>query len=188
MSEPQFDPTGALRFDLERGKLTLTGAGPRLLVPVPALAALLASAGEPAAREFGVAMGTEIGRRLAERLDGALDQLGLESFLAHLAGEFALVGLGEVGLERWGQALVCTLLGNPGLPPVVIAAVFEACLQRGLSRDAAVVLAESDSEKIRLLVLSRTTAQEVRAWLTLGVAFSEIVARLHEPRTKEQAS
>ena len=37
----------------------------------------------------------------------------MEDVLDHLGGELALLGLGSLGLERWGRALVLTVEGAP---------------------------------------------------------------------------
>ena len=71
MAEP-FNPTHAVRFEIARGRVSLTGDSTeaRVLVPAGALGKLCESAGPDGVRDFGRNLGTEIGRRVGARLDG----------------------------------------------------------------------------------------------------------------------
>jgi hypothetical protein len=173
-----FDPTHAVRFDLPRGAVRAgSGGDPALLVPVAALAELARSAPAEASAAFGRALGAAIGRRAAARLaDGKA--ASIEDFVTQLAGETAVAGLGVLTVERWGRALVVALegfpLGEPMLIPVVSASL-EAATGR---KTSCVVL--SRAPQARLLVTSDAVASKVRGWLSSGVAWGDVLTRLHE--------
>jgi hypothetical protein len=179
MAEPGFDPSQSVKFDVARGAVELDG-GACLLVPPAALIALCRGAGDEAKRDFGRSLGTELGRHVAQRVRAA--EASVESLLEHLGGSLALVGLGSLGVERWGRALVLTVRGSPlGRDgDVLIAAVLEGALQRTLARDTAIVPLAREDDQVRLLVASPGAAPKVRAWLADGVAWGDVLARLHE--------
>jgi hypothetical protein len=178
MAEPRFDPSNAVKFDLGRGQVDLDGA-PRMLVPVDALLALCKGAGPEALRDFGRTLGTEVGRRVRERIK--VDQASLESVVEHLGGDLALSGLGSLAIERWGRALVMTVSDSPlgadgdGL----IASVLEGALQRGMGRDARVVKLERKNGLVRLLVTAPKTAEKVQSLLASGLPWGDLLAKLH---------
>lgn len=180
MAHTRFDPSQAVKFDLGRGVVQLDGSADRVLVPVDALLSLCRGAGEEATRDFGRTIGNEIGRRAAGRL-GAVADASLEEVLEHVGGDMALAGIGSLGIERWGRALVMTVsdspLGAAGDP--LLAAVLEGAIQRALGRDASVVPLARDGQWARLLVVGSKAATRVRGWLAEGVAWGDALARLH---------
>jgi len=177
MGTPRFDPTHSLEFNLDRGSVKLSGSPERVLLPADAIAALLRGADAETRRDFARRLGTEAGRRVAERIDGTA---GIEAVAEHLGGEIALMGLGSLGFERWGGALVATVHGSPfrAEGDEVLAGVLEGALQRGFGRNAAVVPIQRDDTLVRLLVVSASGAERVRGWLGAGLAFSDVLARL----------
>jgi hypothetical protein len=173
-----FNPTHAVRFELGRGRVSLDGTEARLLVPVEALRQLCQGAGQENVKDFGRHIGTEIGRRVAVRIgDGA----SVAALVEHLGGDLALVGLGSLGVEVWGRAVVLTVIDSPlgsdgdGL----LAAILEGAIQRAFARDARVVLLERTDGKVRLVVVSPKTEGRVREWLGSGVSWGETLARLN---------
>ncbi len=184
MAEPHFDPAHALKFDLGRGQVTLHGQGLCMVVPKAALMELLSTAGDEATRNFGQQLGIDVGHRIAERLGSDIHQASIETFVEHLGGELALLGLGSLAVERWGMALVIVIegaaSGKSGV--ALVSAVVSGALERALSRDAtALELAHSEG-KLRLLVVSKLAAAQVQQWLTENVAWGEVITRLHEQR------
>lgn len=178
MDTPRFDPSHSVEFNLARGLVKLEGSSPRLLLPVDAIAALLQSVDGDARKDFAHRLGSEAGRRAAERLrEGA----SLEAVVEHLGGELALMGLGCFGLERWGRALVVTFSHAPFGPDgdELLAAVVEGALQRAFGRSAAVVPIERKHPDVKLLVVSREAAERVRAWLREGASYADVLSRLH---------
>jgi hypothetical protein len=179
MDTPRFDPSHSVEFNLARGLVKLDGGSPRLLVPADAISALVQAADPDARKDFAHRLGSEAGRRAAERLqEGA----SLEAVVDHLGGELALMGLGSFGLERWGRALVVTFSNAPFGPDgdEMLAAVVEGALQRAFARDAGVVPIQHKHPDVRLLVTARSVAARVRGWLGEGVSYTDIIARLHD--------
>ncbi|HEV8549197.1 MAG TPA: hypothetical protein VGQ57_09215 [Polyangiaceae bacterium] len=178
MGTPRFDPTHSLEFNLDRGSVKLSGSIERVLLPADALAALVRGADPETRRDFARRLGTEAGRRVAERLDGST---GAEAVVEHLGGELALMGLGSLGLERWGRVLVVTVQGSPlrGEGDEILAGIVEGALQRGFGRTASVVPLERDDSLVRLAVVSGATAERVRGWLGSGVKWGEVLTRLN---------
>jgi hypothetical protein len=180
MGQPAFNAANEVQFDLGRGQVSLGGRSARVLVPPEALLALCKSVEAGGIRDFGRQLGTELGRRVAERL-GAVGTATIAEVVEHLGGDLALSGLGNLSVERWGRALVMRIsdspLGAPG--DELLAAVFEGALQRALGRDAAVVPVERKDQVVRLLATSATAAARVRGWLASGVAFGEALGRLN---------
>ena len=179
--QSRFDPTHSVNFDLSRGRVALDGADARLLVPTIALIALCRNAGEEAVRDFGRTLGTESGRRVADRLGRDLDGAGVDSIVEHLGGDLALIGLGSLSVERWGQALVFSVAHSPlgAEGDVLLAAVLEGALGRAVSRSVSVVPLQRDDTTVRLLAVSPAAANKVRGWLGQGVAWSEVIGRLN---------
>jgi hypothetical protein len=179
MSEP-FNPTHAVRFELGRGTVSVNGSEgpePRVLVPADALRNLCTSAGPEAMKDFGRRLGTEIGRRVATRLGKGGS---VAAIVEHLGGDLALAGLGSLGAEVWGQALVFTVTGSPlGKDgDSLLGAILEGAIQRALARDAAVVPIDRTDERARLVVVSPATASRVRQWLAEGVSWGDTLSRL----------
>jgi hypothetical protein len=174
---PPFDPTHSVQFDLDRGRITLPGSDPRLLVPAEALARLCAGASTDTVKDFGRGLGTEMGRRVMGRLaDGG----SVSSMVEHLGGELALAGFGSLGVEVWGRALVLTITDSPLGPDgdALIAAVLEGAIQRAVARDASVVRIDRSNGKARLAVLRPSTADSVRRWLREGTSWGDVLTRL----------
>src|SRR5262245_15801444 len=118
MAVARYRPDHDVTFDLAHGLVHLEGAPTRVLVPADALGALCAEAGADAVTAFGRAIGRAMGLRVAARLTASADpehagepgagarSASLETMVDHLGAELSLAGLGSLGLERWGHALV----------------------------------------------------------------------------------
>lgn len=179
MGTPRFDPTHSLEFNLDRGTVRLSGSLERIVLPADALTALMRGADAETRRDFARRLGTEAGRRVAERLDG---NAGLEAVVEHLGGEIALMGLGSLSFERWGGALVATVHASPlrGEGDELLAGVLEGAVQRAFGRNAGVVVMVRDDAIVRMLIVSPATADRVRDWLGSGVAWTDALARLNQ--------
>ncbi|MCU0691122.1 MAG: hypothetical protein MUF54_06960 [Polyangiaceae bacterium] len=181
MDRIPFDPSGAVTFDLSTGQVNL-GQGPaRVLVPPQELTALCVAAGQDATRRFGRAMGAQIAERMKQRLGTAPDalaQVTIESFVEHLSGEFGLMGLGVVGIERWGRALVC-VVDHPGLSPAFTASVLEGALDATSGRKVACAQLMTAGTRTRMVVTSEPMALRVAAWLAQGASWGEVLVKLH---------
>jgi hypothetical protein len=178
-----FDPSYALEFDFGRGQVRMANAGERVVIPSDALLALCQGASEDAVRDFGRRLGTEVGRALLARVADAW-QASLETVVEHLGGELALMGLGSLGLERWGQALVLSFshspLGYGG--DLLLGSVLEGAMQRAFGRDVVAVKLMRDGDQVRFLVAGFDGARKASDWLYQGVPWGDVLARLANAR------
>jgi hypothetical protein len=174
-----FDPSYALEFDFGRGQIRMANAGERVIVPCDALLALCQGASEDAVRDFGRRLGTEAGRVMNDRL-GEAWQASLETVLEHLGGELALMGLGSLGLERWGQALVLSFSHSPlgWAGDLLLASVLEGAMQRSFGRDTVAIKLMRDDQKVRFLMAGRSGASKAGDWLAQGVPWGDVLSRL----------
>lgn len=186
MSHVRFDPSKAVTFDLSHGLVHLDGAPPRLLVPAGALGALAAAAGADATRAFGRALGEAIGLRVASRLtagDG-LRGASVDAVIEHLGGELAISGLGVLGLERWGRALVLVIDQSPlaGAGDALLEALLGSALEAASRQSALALFLDRDATRARFLIAGNAGVAKVRAWLAEGVSWGEALVRLHASR------
>ncbi|MBN2195728.1 MAG: hypothetical protein JW751_23105 [Polyangiaceae bacterium] len=182
MVEPRFNPSHTVEFDFERGLVAQGPTAPRVLLPADLLRDLISGLPESSRTDLGHRMGTELGRRVAEGLGTRAADTSIEGVVEYLGGELALTGLGSLGLERWGRALVMTIAGSPlGAPgDWLVARVVEGALQRLFGRDTRAVLLGRAGAMSRLLVVNPRTAVRVTQWLDEGAAWGEVLARLQE--------
>lgn len=188
MTSPRFDPSHNVAFDLERGQIVLRGSPERVLVPADALLALCEGAGPEALVDFGRRVGTDAGRRIAERLQHTASA-SIEAVVEHLGGELALLGFGSLALERWGRALVFSITGSPfgAGGDAVLGAILEGALQRGFGRDTGVVRLERDAARARFLVTSPSGADRVRELLDGGTSWGDVLTQLDRTATRGAA-
>lgn len=178
MSVPSFDPTHAVRFDVPRGRVSAGSDGERvLLIPASALDDIVLSAAPAAVETFGRALGASIGRRAAARLGNA-EGASIEAFLTQLAGEAAIAGVGAVGVERWGRALVMVVEASP-LSGTLLGPVMAAAIEAASGRRVWIALLSRDETAARLFVGSERGAARVREWVASGVPWADAIARLH---------
>jgi hypothetical protein len=174
-----FNPSHSVEFNLDRGQIALRDAGERLLVPADALLALCRHAGPEALRDFGQRLGTEAGRRTAERL-GDVSTASVETVVNQLGGDLALLGVGSLELERWGKALIFAISYSPfgAGGDDLVAAILQGAIQRAFGRDTGVVRLERNDRRARFLITSQAGAARVQRWLDAGSSFGEALARL----------
>jgi hypothetical protein len=174
----RFNPSGSVSFDLVRGRVDC--GGEHVLVPADALVDLCRAAGDDALSDFGRRLGTAIGRRIADRLGDSVSGATLEDILDHLGGELAVLGLGSLGLERWGRALVLTIDGGPFGPQLdrLLGAVLEGALQRAFGRDCHAVKLIRDDRQVRFLITNAASASKVNEWLGSGLSYGDALTRL----------
>jgi hypothetical protein len=178
MSARSFDPTRAVRFDLPSGNVrTERDDGRVVLVPKAALDDLLRSAPLEAVDALARALGAAIGRRAASSM-GDPQSVSIDAFVAHLAGEAAIAGLGVLGVERWGRALVVSIEDFP-LVETMLGPFVASALEVASSRRVWCTLLSRDDRAARVLVASEQTAGRVRDWIASGVAWGEAVVKLH---------
>lgn len=187
MDTPPFDPSKAVRFDLVRGQVRHGDSAPDVLVPATTLVKLCELAGADATNAAGRALGEPIGRRVASRLRrtvGDARGASVEAFVDHLGGELTLAGVGSLGAERWGRALVlvvdhCPLgAGGDGL----VASLLGAAISAATGTEARCLLLARDDVRARFLVTGAAGADKVSSWLGSGVSWGEALVRLHGPK------
>jgi hypothetical protein len=187
---------GAVTFDLARGVVRLGANAPGLLVPADALGALLAAAGPEARRAFGHALGEDLGRAAADRLAfDALDRMSAvlaaspEEVLTELAAAWALAGLGALGMERWGRALVMVVEGAPlgGEGDALLEAALESAISSASGREARVTAIAREPMRARFLVGGVGAAAKARALVARGLSWTEALGALHAPASKGEA-
>lgn len=186
--------SGALRFDLARGRVSLTASSDRpatqVVLPMESLAALASGLDAQHLKNFGHHLGSAFGARVAARLAHDAPSAEPTEVVDHLGGEFALSGLGTLLLERWGKALVFALVGCPlefrsSAEPnvdagVLLSSILEGALLRIFGRELEVAPLQVDGNSRRFLVCNRTAAGELRTWLASGCSFGEVMARMNE--------
>jgi hypothetical protein len=185
MNHVPFDPSKAVTFDLARGLVQQEGAPSGLIVPAAALAALAHAAGPEASQAFARAVGEAIGRRVALRLAAAdgVRGAGAAAVVEHLGGELAITGLGSLGLERWGRALVLVIDQSPlgAAGDALLESVLAGALAAAAGEVSSVTVLARDGGRARFLVTSRAGIDKVRAWLNEGVSWGDALVRLHAP-------
>lgn len=184
MPNLRFDPSQAVTFDLTQGLVHLEGAPARLLVPAAALLALATAAGAEATATFAHALGEAMGRRVEGRLTAeGVGAAPVDVVVEHLGGELALAGLGSLGLERWGRAVVLVVdhspLGAEG--DALLEGVLAGAVAVAAGRAALALRLGRDGGRARFLLGSDAGVTKVRAWLSEGVPWGEALVRLHAP-------
>ncbi|MBI4704987.1 MAG: hypothetical protein HY744_28100 [Deltaproteobacteria bacterium] len=196
MATSELDLSRAVVFDLESGLVRLRGAPLQVLLPAQALAELCRSAGPEARRGLGRAMGGPVGRRVAARLAGesqdahaAVGEATQHEVVAGLAAELAICGLGVLGAEQWGRALVLvhdrSPLGAAG--DELLGEMLRAALEEMAGTALGVVLLERDGARARFLVASTEAAPAVRERLGAGESWGAVLAELHRRPAHSEA-
>ena len=187
MTSLRFDPSKAVTFDLAHGLVHLTGAPSRVLVPAEALGALAHAAGPEATAAFGRALGEVMGRRVAASLAAAegVEAASTATVVEHLGGELALAGLGSLGLERWGKAMVLVMDHSPlaGTGDALLEATLAAAIAAASGRPVRALLLGREAVRARFLIGGEAALARARAWLGEGVSWGEVLVRLHAPST-----
>jgi hypothetical protein len=175
-TDPSFDPTGAVRFDLKAGSASDSQGARLVLVPSEALESL----GSEALAALGLAIGRACGARVASRLggDGGVRSTSLEVAVAHLAGELAVAGIGAVHVERWGRAMLA-IVANPGVADdAFVCAVLSGALSAASGRDVTAAALGREHAETRYFLGSAATAERVSELVASGKGYAEVVAIL----------
>jgi hypothetical protein len=200
MSFARYRPDHDVTFDLAHGLVHLDGAPARVLVPAEALGALCAAAGTEAVAAFGAAMGRAMGLRVAARLAalaGPDDAAGagaraasVDTMVDHLGAEMSIAGLGSLGMERWGHALVVVVDHSPlgARGDGLLEAVVGEAIETATARPVRAVVLGRDGVRARLLLTGAASVERVRAWLREGVAWGDVLTRLHAPPAPAEPS
>jgi len=90
------------------------------------------------------------------------------------------MGLGSLGFERWGRALVFAVTGGPfgSAGDALVAAILQGAVQRAWSREVTPLFLHREGERARFLATTRTTAQKIQQQLESGVQWGEALTRI----------
>jgi hypothetical protein len=184
MSNPPFDASKAVTFDLSRGQIQKEGSDARLLVSATALVALCRAAGLDAASTFARATGQSIGGAIAARFERAgsdVSAAAIDTVIEHLSGELAVAGFGRLSAERWGQALVLIVDYGPATEAgdELLRSLLGAAVAGAARLDLECVRLAREGERARFFIAGRKGAEKVRQWLGSGVSWGEALVRLH---------
>jgi len=191
---PFFDPARSVTFDLEQGHVELADGEAQVLIPADALAAL--ASGESAPRGLGRAVGVAAMERVGMRVGGAQQAAGvrpiydrirtasLDVVVEMLGGELALVGIGNLRVERWGKALLFVL--DPCVldqrADELLCGVFEGALAAVTDRDVTALVVDRSGVQARVLVAGEAAIERARGWLAGGAFFTAIASKLQDER------
>mgnify|MGYP000039915197 CR=1 FL=1 len=183
MPQIRFDPSKAVTFDLANGLVQLSGASARLLVPAEALSVLCEAAGPGASAAFGRAVGEAMGARVAARLSGdaGVSAASVEAVVEQIGGELALGGMGALGLERWGRALVLVIDHSPLGPrgDGLLESVLAGALDAATGRSVRSLLLGREEGRARFLITGDAGLEKVTSLLADGLSWGEALVRLH---------
>jgi hypothetical protein len=188
MSNPPFDASKAVTFDLSRGQIQKPGADARLLVSANAVVALCSAAGAAAAAEFARAMGQSMGADIATRFERAGGDVGgaaIDAVIEHLGGELAVAGFGRLSAERWGQALVLVVDHGPATEAgdELLRSLLGAAIAGASKLDLECVRLAREGDRARFFIAGHRGAEKVRRWLGSGVSWGEALVRLHPAKS-----
>lgn len=181
------DTTAPLRFDLYRGRIHNREGDAFVLLPISVMSELCRALPEDSLVSFGYAVGTEIGRRLASRIgnsDGSVADM-----VSEVGTELATAGLGTLGVEVWGRALVFTIRDTPltfgGSETVdradpLLGAILSGVLMRAFSRDANVIALGRNASVARFVACSLSASEQVEHWVSSNLSAAEVLARLNQ--------
>jgi hypothetical protein len=175
----QFDPKGAVRFDLRSGSASDSRGERLVLVP----SAVLEGLGKDVLANVGDQVGRACGARLAARLggDSAVRAADLEIVVSHLAGELALAGVGAVHVERWGRAMIAVVTNPSVADDGFVGSVLAGALSTASGRDvsaAAIGHSSGARKESRYFLGSAKTVERARVLVGTGKDYAEIVAIL----------
>lgn len=176
MAGPHFDPNGAVRFDLRAGAASDSRGTRLVLIPSAALESLTSDALARIGRELGRTCGARVAQRLGG--DGGVRAAQVEVFVAHIAGELAIAGVGAVHIERWGRALLVVVTNPSVADDAFVGAVLAGALSEASGRDVAAAALGRDGTTTRFFIGSPATASRAQTLAEQGKGYAEIVATL----------
>jgi hypothetical protein len=178
---------GTLSFDLAEGLVQLGGQA-RIVLPASIVLAIVGAATAEARSAFGRAIGESIGHVAIIRMKEedfaaplALVDASPEAALSELAAAWALAGLGGLGMERWGRALVMTVdnspLGREGDDLLELA--LEGALETATGRHVRVTRIERARSKLRFFVGNAKAVAKVKSLVAKDTPWADALSMLH---------
>ncbi len=175
----RFDPTRAIVFDLARGQLRDAEGARRFNLPIELVMRLYRQAPDEVRQDFAQGLGSDLGRRVSESLGSEARSASVEVWTEHLGGQIALMGLGNLRVERWGKGLVLRLEGVASETFELVRNLLIGALQRALGHDVALVAFEEE-QSVAFLVLSEQSALKAEALVQQGETLARVVESLHQ--------
>ena len=169
----EFDPNNAIQFNLPEGSLRTREGTKVVLLSAEALGEFISAAGPQGGVRLLRTIGDTLGKEALASIPGAFDEATLAEVIGHLAGWLRVGGWGRLSFERWGDALVIDFVST-----TVNARAAERLLEGMIARASGRPVACAYVEGSRFLLLSESTAKEVRTWARSGLRLGEIVSRL----------
>lgn len=177
---------GTLSFDLAEGLVRLGGEA-RILLPASVVLDIVGAATDDVRQAFGRALGVSIGNVAKIRMKEedfaaplAMVDASPEAALSELAAAWALAGLGALGMERWGRALVMTVdnspLGREG--DEWLESVLEGAFEGATGRRMHVARIERTRNKLRFFVGNARAVLKVRTQLAQNTPWADALAML----------
>lgn len=188
MAAIAFNPSKAVVFDLARGGVHLgrragEAGTAHVLVPVDLFATLVDH--YAGARALGHTIGGDVVKRALARAGqevGSMRSLTLAEVVDVLGGEFALLGLGSLRVERWGDAMLFVLdpcaLDDRADP--FVEGIVEGVVETGGARAAHATVIDRSDETVRVLVAGAAATDRAKELAKRGTPFTEIVSELQE--------
>lgn len=189
MAAIAFNPSKAVVFDLARGGVHLgrrsSGeAGPaHVLLPTELFATLVDH--YAGARALGHTVGTDVVKRALARGGqdtGSMRSLTLAEVVDLVGGELALLGLGSLRVERWGDAMLFVLdpCALDARADAFVEGLVEGIVEVGGARDAHAVVIDRADGTVRVLIGGPEAAERAKEMAAVGAPFTEIVTELQE--------
>lgn len=180
---------GTLSFDLADGLVRLGGEA-RIVLPASVLLKIVGAATAEAQHAFGHALGESIGHVATIRMKEedfaaplALVDASPEAALSVLAAAWALAGLGGLGMERWGQALVMTIdnspLGREGDELLEVA--LQSAFEKATTRRVHVLRIERHRTRLRFFVGNAKAISKIRDLLAQNIPWADALSMIQAP-------
>lgn len=172
-----FDPVDYYAFDLARGAVHTRHGERVLILSADVMGPLVSTAARHGDLTAIRSLGKHIGEDAVRSLGDDARRGAPEAVLGHVSGTLALLGWGVLSLERWGNALVLSLAGEPPLDPdrLGLAALLGGVLTTLGGRDVACVPIAGGA---RFVIVHPSIAETVWGWAKEGAELGQIVARL----------
>jgi hypothetical protein len=178
-------PPRVLYMDVERGVVESAWGERVVLVTAEAIDMLANALGPAALPALGRSIGGAMGRAAARSLGGpeGVAEASLDAVAHALGLELALRGLGLLSIERWGRALILALDGPAIADDELNAQILEGALSMATARSTPCLPLGREGSVMRILVASVRTAARARGMLAAGLAWGDVLARLHSGGT-----
>jgi hypothetical protein len=190
-----FDSSRAVRFDLREGKVALADREPQVLLPLEELLAF--AAGERTIRTLARGLGRGAMLRAAARLadpevppsssEGPSETLraaSLPTVVEQLGGEVALLGLGSLRAETWGEALVIVLdpCSLDARGDELVEGMIEGALALATAQEVHALVVDRRPGAVRVVVAHGEAIGRLRPLVLAGEPFAEVLRALHGER------